>query len=926
MIGTRGRLLLYGGLILVGLLVAGQLAVEFYAELGWFRSLGYSSRFWRLELARLASWLAVVGAAAATLFAVLWGIARRVGPIQVRRRLGDLVIAEALPKRQVRVATMAVAVVAALLVAAPVAGTLAERVLFLAHAPAWGAPDPVLGRDPRFYVFLLPTLRTLWSLALSLFVWMALAVTAIFSVTGRIQTGPKTLRVEPFARRRLAALGAAALFLMAAHFGLSAFEAVSSGPITYATVYGAIPARRLVAVLALLAAVVLLYSERTGKWNLALSALGVLAVVWPVGVGIYPDLIQRFRVDPNELELERPFIAANVAATRTAFAVHDLVERPYRVDDRPPELEVVRRWTAGLPLWDERPLQATYNQLQGLLAYHEFPDVDNDRYGPPGRQEQVAIAVREFSPGRLAASARTWLNLHLRYTHGQGAVASPADRVTSGGEPEYFLRDLPPLVSPDAPEGIEIHEPRVYFGERSTQYVIVPVDSMPEGLAAVGVPIDSPLRRLAFAWALGSKNVFLRRPTEGSAVLMWRRQVVERVQRLVPFLLVDPDPVPVIDEGRIKWLLDIYAVTSRFSLAQSAELRGERVNYVRDAVKAVVDGVTGEVRFYALSPSDPLLRTFASAFPGLFLDRERMPESLRRHLRYPRALLRVQAQILEAYHLVEPEEFYRAQDLWSLAKEVYQGRPAPVEPYYLLMPFPGAEGSVPEFLLTVPFTPRNRDNLAAFLIVRNDGEHYGELALFRAAALRQLFGPRQVEVQIDQDPIISQQLSLWRQLGSRATRGHLLLVPVEGFLLYVEPLFLEAEDQEGAAPGLKRVIASAGDRVAMSETLEGALRSLFGPVPLSEAPSPAVAERPEDTAPGRPAISGLVERLRAADEALRRGDLGTFAEIWEEIRAWIETGGAGPTERAAGGRTESQARVRPEKRPELPADSLEGLP
>ncbi|MFQ5746490.1 MAG: UPF0182 family protein [Gemmatimonadota bacterium] len=875
--GARARRRLIGvgvGVFLV--LGFGQFAVDVYAEAAWFGALGYTRRFWTLALARGAAWVGVAGVSALVLYFVLWDVLRRSGPMQVRRRFGDLEIAEAIPGRWARIAVLSVSILAALLVAAPTAAALGERLLFAFRARPWGEADAILGRDARFYIFVVPALRVAWSITLSLVLWATIAVTSILVLSGRIAAEPNAIRVDALARTWLSRLGVAVLLVVAGHFALSAFEIVGAGPITYSDVYGSIPARRLLAILALLGAAAVGVAGRTGRWRLALVSVGIVAVVWPLGTAIYPGLIHRFRVEPNELALERPFIQANVNATRSAFGLDGIEEKEYATEETPPSAEKLRRWTAGLPLWDERPLRATYNQLQGLLAYHEFPDVDNDRYGAVGAQEQVAIAVREFSPARLAASARTWLNLHLRYTHGQGVVLSPVDRVRSGGEPEYYVRDLPPVPAPGAPAGLDLSESRVFFGELSSAYALVVPDSLAEGLRPAGVDLGGLTRRLAFAWALRSKNILLRGGSSAS-LLLWRRQVVSRVRAIVPFLLVDPDPAPVIDEGRVKWIVDVYAAARRYPLSEPALVRGQRVNYLRDGAKAIVDGVTGRVTLYLIDADDPLLATYDRSFPGLFRRMSDMSPSLRSHIRYPRALLRAQAEVLEAYHLKEPEEFYNKQDLWSLAKEVYQDRPVPVEPYYLLMPFPGEAGGSSEFLLTLPFTPRNRDNLAAFLIARNDGDAYGELSLYRIAAVRQVFGPRQVEVQIDQDPAISQQLSLWRQLGSRATRGHLLLVPVEGFLLYVEPLFLEAEDREGAAPGLKRVIASAGDRVAMSETLEGALGSLLE----ERVQTPAM---PGQAAPGPGQTEDLGSLVRNADAALRKGDLRAFAEMWERIR------------------------------------------
>ncbi len=883
------RAIIVGGLAALTVIVAGQRLAGLYADYHWFASLGFASRFWKLELIHVVAWFFVVPTTAAILFFTLWSVARRAGPIRIRRQLGDLQISEALPRKRVRNWLLIGSTMIALLVAAPIADSLGESVAFALAAVPWGGEDAVLGRDPRVYVFILPAVRGVWSLLVTITVWAGICVLAFLILTGQLQAERGKVTVEAFARRVLVYIGAVFLVLVAAHFALAALEAVGGRTVNYTLVRAGIPARRLMAILALLAAGALVVSEFRRNWNLALSGLVVLGVVLPLSMLVYPEIIQRLRVEPNELEVERPFIAANVNATRHAYGLDRAAVESYAVDMPPPGPDKLRLWTSGLPLWDERPLRATLNQLQGLEAFHEFPDVDNDRYGAAGEEQQVAIAVREFAPARLDASANTWQNLHLRYTHGRGLVVSPVDRVASGGEPEYYVSGLPPVVAPDAPAGISVEQSRVYFGELTSEYVIVTEDSLPAGVEPTGAWLNNLGRRFAFAWALRSKNILLRRPEGGRGILMWRRQVVPRVQAIVPFLTVDPDPYPILEDGRVVWIVELYAATALYPLSEPLVFGRRRLNYIRNVAKALVDGVTGEVTLFALEPDDPLLASFTGLFPDLFVPLEAMPPSIRRHLRYPQKLLRTQAEMLEAYHLVEPDEFYRKQGLWSVAKEVYRDRPADVEPYYLLMPMPGTESSPPEFLLTIPFTPASRDNLAAFLVAQNDGNAYGQLSLFEIESSGQVFGPRQIEVQIDQDPNISQQLSLWRQLGSSATRGHLLLVPIDGFLLYVEPLFLEAEDREGAAPGLKRVIAASGDQVAMAETLDGALNGLFAGQVATVTPSavdigaPASGEEPDE-------LQRLRALLREADQAMRAGNMVRFGEIWEELRAAGVTG------------------------------------
>jgi len=929
-----GRTIRLAAAVVAALLVlaVGGSAAGFYADAAWFGALGYSDRFWTLELATAVAWAALFLVTATTLWIVLRGTARRGGPIRIHRKLGDLEIAEALPESWIRLAVLGAALFAGVLVAAPFGHPLARQVLFAAHASSWGGADPVLGRDPSFYVFYLPLLRTLWSVLVAVVIWVGVGTSSLLLLTGRIRPTGSGVDVDDFARSRLVWLAAAVLVLVAFHFGLSTFEKVSAGTIGYADAHGEIPARRLVAVLALVGAGALVWAHRTGGWKVAAWAGAALAVGWVGGLGIYPELIQRLKVEPNELEVERPFLRYRIDATRRGFGLGRVHRVAYGLSGETPSLQVARRFAESLPLWDERPLKATFDQLQGLLAYHTFPDVDADRYGSGDTRQQVAVGVREFDPSRLATSARTWQNLHLRYTHGQGVVVTAVDRASSGGEPDYLVRDLPPVLTAGAPPSLAVDEPRTYFGELTTPYVVVPPDSIPSAGRPAGVPLGGIGRRALLAWALGSRNLLLRNPGPEGTLLLWRRQVVDRVRHLVPFLLVDPDPHPVIHEGRVMWILDVYAATDRYPLAERATLRGRSVSYVRPAVKAVVDGVTGEVDLYVMQPSDPLVSTYRATFPGLFEPLDDMPADVRTHIRYPKALFDVQARVLQAYHMTDPGDFYRKQDLWSLGQEVYEDRPAPVQPYFLLMPFPDTTGTAPgdtaagvagsgapgrsapgggagpgeagarttgaarrpEFLLTVPFTPRNRDNLSAFLLARNDGDRYGELWLFDVSGSQQVFGPRQIEVQIDQDPVISQQLSLWRQRGSRAIRGHLLLLPVRGSLLYLEPLFLEAEDQEGAAPGLKRVIAAAGARVVMATTLEEALSELLGGMPEGGGEGSAAAEGAGAAAPVGPGAAAprggaAFPRLRAlldsADRALRAGDLVRFGTYWERIRS-----------------------------------------
>jgi uncharacterized membrane protein (UPF0182 family) len=480
----------------------------------------------------------------------------------------------------------------------------------------------------------------------------------------------------------------------------------------------------------------------------------------------------------------------------------------------------------NIRLWDYRPLLETYRQLQSLRAYYTFSDVDIDRYWVRGRQQQLMLAVRELEPTRLPPQARTWVNQHLVYTHGYGVVAAPVHRVSAEGLPELWVRDIPPRAEFSE---LQLHRPEVYFGELTRHYVIVdtrvPEFDYPRGDENVttryqgraGIPLRGALRRLAFATRFGDARILLSTDLTPSSRVLFARAVPERLHRLAPFLRYDRDPYAVVADGRLFWIVDAYTTSDRYPYSQPVG----SFNYIRNSVKAVVDAYHGTVRFYLADPSDPVARVYARIFPGLFQPLSELPPSLRAHLRYPVDLFEVQAHVYATYHMRDPQVFYNREDSWAVANEIFADRPQPVEPYYVTLRLPGAESARPEFVLILPMTPQRRDNMVAWLAARNDPPHLGELWVFTFPKDRVVFGPMQIESRINQDPSISQQLTLWNQQGSRVIRGNLLVVPVQRSLLYVEPLFLQAERSQ--LPELRRVVVTHGPRVAMAPTLEEAL-------------------------------------------------------------------------------------------------------
>lgn len=884
------RILLLAGVASLLTLVGGRAAADFYVDALWFEHLGYARVFRTVFWTRVAVHAIAGLAAAAFCFANLTGLFRWVPSLQVRRRrYGNLEIAEAIPAR----VWVAAAALVSLLFGAWTGRWLARRhtldLLAWWHADAWGVADPVFGRDLAFHVFDLPAYSALHAFAVLVVLGSAVLSLLTHALGGSLRISGGRLSLAPEARAHLTLFLAWVFLLIAWGYGLGLYGILNSGRgptdalgFTDATVR--IPGHRFMIVWSLLAAAAAVVSiwKRTSIW--AFGGTGAFLLGFAVIDHAWPAAVQKLRVDPNELALERPYIAMNIEFTRRAYAL-DAIARdffPYRPEARP-RRAAVDAVVRGLSLWDARSLKAVYDQFQGLATYYSFPDVDFDRYGPPGDPDLVAVAVREVDTSRVAPQALTWQNLHVSrtYAHGLGLVMSAASRAGSTGEPIDYVSGVPPVVAPAAPAGVSLERPEVYFGERTQTFVLYPpgeTGARSQAPEPRGVELHSWFRRLALAWAFEDEKLLLSAAARDSRIL-YRRSIAERLQRLFPFLAYGLGPggveaYPVLAGGRIHWLVEGYSVTPRFPLAQRAPA-GFR--YARNSVKATVDALTGETRLYVADPADPIVAVLQRIFPGVLRPLDEMPDELRGHVRYPAEYLDLQGSMLLAYHVPGPDSLYHSIDVWDVARELYPGdEESRVQPTYRLSPDP--ETGRYEYAALTTFTPRGRDNLRAFLVARGDPEADPRVTLYHLPA-EQILGPRQVEALIKQDPYISQQLNLWAQRGVAVTRGHFQVVPVDSSFVFVKPLYLAAQGS-AAVPGLRRVIVARGNRVAMGADLRGALDALeSGALPPPEL---LVAE---DALPSPPPVTDTLRVLiERADSALRRGDLRGFSEIWDEIR------------------------------------------
>jgi uncharacterized membrane protein (UPF0182 family) len=835
------------GLVFIGLalLFVVPSAVSFSTDWLWFRQLGYESVFLRKLNAQFLVF--AVGFSAAFLFLYLnLRLARRAvgGPRIVLGTGADGRPIAIEGDRLVRLAMPAALVVGLVIGLSAAANWLAWLSFF--HAVPFGERDALFGRDVSFYVFRLPVYEALRQQALVVVVLSLVGCGLYYVLSGRfvvearygVPSWPR-VRLVTSARRHLALLGAAIFGLMAwgawldipqmllteatptVGFGASYVDVHARLPFLWATV----------AVLLAASALTLASGFRAMGWAVP-AAIGLYLAV-SIAAGLYGGFVQRFVVTPNEQNREQPYIVNNIEATRRAFALNRVEARELSGDAELTADTIVQNAETieNVRLWDHDPLLQTFAQIQEIRTYYDFAQVDNDRYIIDGKYRQVMLSARELNSESL--QNRSWVNERLTYTHGYGLTLGPVNQVTTEGLPVLFIRDLPPVSTVD----LRVTQPSIYFGELTRGYVIVRTRQSefhyPRGDdnettyydGEGGVPIGGLLRRLLFAIRFGSTDILVTNQITSDSRIMFYRQIQERAQQLAPFLSVfDSDPYPVVSDGRVFWMLDAYMTTANYPYSSPVRTATDRFNYIRNSVKIVIDAFHGNVSFYLAEPDDPLALTIARIFPGVIRPLAEMPEELRQHIRYPEDIFRTQAQVYATYHMTNPLVFYNKEDQWQVPTLEADRNAVQMQPYYTIMRLPGEPTA--EFIQMLPFTPRLKDNLAAWMVARSDREHYGRLLVFQFPKQKIIFGPRQINGRINQDQIIAPQVALWSQQGSQVIWGTLLVIPIEESLLYVRPLYLRSP--EGRIPELKRVIVAYQNRIVMAETLTRALSQIFG--------------------------------------------------------------------------------------------------
>ncbi len=953
-------------LAIVALVILFGVGLDLWTDVLWYASVGFDSVFWTRLTASLGLFAGAGLLAAVVLLGNLW-LARRLSPPPVEGGKGSLrgfvdrlneAAAQAGDPRRGRpgspfgdgrgapgrppamvfeagdlpdlsplagVTLALIAIFAALVIGASVGGAWQTVLLWANQVPfspnaATPVTDPVFGKDIGFFLFQLPFLR----LVQGLFNGLVVAALAISLAQYLIAASRGGLVFSTQVRVHLAVL--AGLFLLSVAFGyqLDKFELVYSTRgiatgVSFTDQNAQFFAYDLLTVISGLAAALLV----GGAFTRMLWPLGLTITVWFLAslvIGrLYPEAIQRFTVVPNPYAQEQRYIGNNVAMTRLAYDLGGWKDIPFAGDQVLSAQDVKDQadTLASARLWDPRPLKTTLDQLQTFRKYYDFTDVDTDRYLINGTERQVMLSARELALEQNP-NATGWLNQRIIYTHGVGAAMVPVNEVTSEGQPDPIIGDLPPVSTGGAPA---ITQPRIYFGERDSSYVVVgarqaefdyptgesdsggSVGTQTNWAGTTGIHLDNTLMRLLFAVRFRDLDLLISDQITRDSQLLFHRSLSDRLSRIAPFLSFDKDPYLVIDgSGRLVYIQDAFTTSDRFPNAQAFDpttldktsLGSTPFNYIRNSVKITIDAYDGTMHFYISDPNDPIVRDYAAIFPGLFEQLSAMPADLRSHLRVPEELFNVQTRMFGRYHVTNTEQFFRSDDLWTVPIQSSE-QTLPNEAYYVVMRLPGQTGV--EFLLLQPMVLSSRPNMIAWVAARMDGANYGSTLVYRFPAATTVFGPNQIEARIDQDTTISAQVSLWNQSGSKVVRGNLIVVPLDDALIYLQPVYLLSTGS--AFPEFKRIVVASPRQVVWSETLTGALNLLIaaeggsapspsptptpGPGPSA---SPGSSGGPSPTpAAGLPAdIPGLIAYANAhfelAQTALRDGD---FARYGSEI-------------------------------------------
>ncbi|MBL7055972.1 UPF0182 family protein [Candidatus Woesearchaeota archaeon] len=877
---------------IIAIIALTVLGAGLYTEWLWFDSLSYVSVFKTILLSKVS-----LGMSVFLVFIVLFSLNFLVLRKNIENKFYKMYFG----------ASFIISVVAGIF-----SSTYWFTVLRFLNFTAFSYADTVFKQDIGFYVFVLPFYKLVLGIIFFLFVSLIFVSAASYLLSGKKK---KTVRIEPqdlgaeqvlqqikleFSEKgklHIAIFAGFLLIVLAGLFYIRRYDILFS---SRGAVYGAgftdvnvlLPLYSILALVAILTAVMAFLFPYLKNMKLVVGAVSIMLIIF-FGGSFVSGLVQSLYVQPNEFNLEEPYLKENIKHTLFAYGLTNINTRDFPVsyDLTMDDINKNEVTIQNVRLWDWRPLLTTNKQIQLFRTYYDFIDVDIDRYEIDGKLRQLMLSPRELDPNQLDSKAKTFVNEKFVYTHGYGAVVSPINSISKEGLPELFVKDIPPKT--DYKE-LEITTPGIYFGEKTQNFVVTNTKTnefdYPLGNENVftvydgkdGIQLSNIFKKALFSIKLGSLNLFVSSAVTEDSKVLFRRNIMDRVSSLAPFLQYDNDPYIVIDNGKLFWIIDAYTTTDKFPYSEPVS----GINYIRNSVKIVVDAYNGNADFYVINDEDPLIKNYAKVFPELFKDFKEMPAGLKKHIRYPEDLMRVQTRIFGTYHMLDPQVFYNREDVWRTPTEIYRSNEIELRPYYIVLKLPDSEKE--GFFLITPLIPRGKENMIAWFAAHSDPESYGKLEVFKLSKQELTYGPMQIEARIDQDTDISQLLTLWGQQGSEVIRGNLIIIPIETSFLYIEPIYLKAS-ASGALPQLKRVIVSYEDQVAMEETFEGALSKIFKGK-LSALEQEVKERKEQENIP-----LNLEEKLREAsklyDEAqasLQKGSLTEYAKKIEELGKILE--------------------------------------
>jgi len=881
-------------LFLIILFSSTELIVNFL----WFKELGYTKVFLTRYITEIEIGLIIFVALFILLF-VYFSRAKE----DFKKYSGDILSPQHI--KQYNIAIFASSFVIAFLMAFIYAQKMWSHYLSFINSQNFGIKDPIFNYDVGLYIFRLPFIRDVYSLLIVVLFGIGILTILLY---GLMFLSEKTMiyRVDSenvfkaiynreilaIALRKIAVIGLLFFIILAFGYYLSSFDLLYSPRgvafgASYTDVHVDLLFKRILSVASIALGVVFYMGATKKNIRMALLIPVVTIAVLTILSNVSASLVQSFVVAPNEIAKEEQYLRYNIDFTKMAYNLNNLEEKEFPADKELSiqDIQNNRQTVDNIRVNDYRPVKEVYDQLQGIRLYYAFNDIDIDRYFINGRYTQVFLAAREMQQKNLPSQAQTWINKHLKYTHGYGVVMSSVNSVTSEGFPNLLIKDIPPVSN----IGIQVNRPEIYFGELTNDYVIVNTKQMefdyPQGdnnkesvyQGKAGIPLNLATRIL-FTIKTGDLKILLSNDiTSGSRILI-NRNILQRVDKIAPFLLYDNDPYIVVDGGKLYWIIDAYTYTRAFPYSEPDGL-GLNLNYIRNSVKVVVDAYNGDVTFYVSDKKDPIISVYRKIFPDLFKELDKMPEGLRAHLRYPQLIFDVQANILKNYHMTNPQIFYNREDAWDIAKEKYSGKVQEMESQYIVMKIPGEQKE--EFILMVPYTPVKKDNMVSWLAARMDGENYGKLILFKFPKNRLIYGPMQIESRIDQDPNISKELTLWDQKGSSVIRGNLLVIPIDSSVLYVQPLYIKSQNEK-SLPEVKRVIVAYGDRIVMEETLEKAISKLFN-ISMQNMTPPSGTQAQEGTQDVKGLIEAANDLYNKANQSIQNGDWASYGSYIKQL-------------------------------------------